>query len=120
MPDARNGDGAPLLTGPGGADTNPAGRIAIVLSHAVPVELNFLPAVLVGENLLAGGTDYDRCLAAVYKGPRRLARRTVSEAEGDAGEVVAVVRFDRVAVGAEIAFFRGMIDGDQHVEAVRV
>ena len=62
LADARNVDRAPLLAGPGRADAHPAGAVGVVLALAVPVELHFHAAVLVGEDLFAARADHDRRL----------------------------------------------------------
>ena len=46
----------PAQTGP---DADPARAVGVVLALAVPVELDLHPAVLVGEDLLAGRADHD-------------------------------------------------------------
>ena len=50
------------------ADADPAGAVGVILALAVPVELDFHAAVLVGEDLVARVTDDDRGLGTLDDG----------------------------------------------------
>src|SRR5713226_939011 len=48
LADAGNVDGAPVFAGPGLGDADPAGTVFVLLTEAVPVELDFHAAVFIG------------------------------------------------------------------------
>ena len=75
--DPRQGEHAVALAGPGLRDAHPARAVLVLLAEPVPVELDLDPAVLVGLDLVAAGTDDDRRLRAGDHRPRRDARRAV-------------------------------------------
>ncbi len=52
-------------------DADPAGAVLVLLAEPVPVELHLHPPVLVGVDLLAGGTDDDRRLRSLHERLRR-------------------------------------------------
>src|SRR5262249_28155887 len=88
--DARDVNGSPPLTRPGRPDADPAGAVRVVSPLAVPVELDLHPAVLVGEDLLAGWPDHDGGLGPLAHGLRGGPGGTVRRSGGDAFESVAV------------------------------
>ncbi len=57
LADARDGDHAPVLARPGLRHPHPAGAVLVLLAVAVPVELDFHPAVLVGVDFVARRAD---------------------------------------------------------------
>src|SRR5215471_9982331 len=65
----RNEDHSPSLAGETLRHPDPARAVLIRLAIAVPMELDLHPPVLVGPDLLAGGTDYDRRLRPLHDGP---------------------------------------------------
>ncbi len=64
--DARDVDHAPLLSRQRRSHAHPAGTVRVILSLAVPVKLNFNPAVFIGENLLARRAHDDRRLSSLH------------------------------------------------------
>ena len=91
LTDTRPERRAPALAGPVLADPYPAGAVGVVLAVAVPMELNFDPSVLVGEDFLAGGSDHHGRLGALHNRPERAARRSVGQSGRNAGETVRVL-----------------------------
>src|SRR5271166_2821232 len=79
LADPRPEGRTPALAGPGLADPHPTGAVGIVLAVAVPMELNFDPSVLVGEDFLAGGSDHPGRLGALHNRTERAARRSVGQ-----------------------------------------
>src|SRR5262249_37822521 len=75
LADAGNRHDAPVLAGPVLRDADPARAVLVPLALAVPVELHLHAAVLVDEDLLAGGSDHLGGLHAVHARPGRRARR---------------------------------------------
>ncbi len=65
---ARDMDGAPLRAGPQLRDPHPAGTLLIVPARAIPVELHFYAAHLIGVDLIAGLADHHGGLRAVHDG----------------------------------------------------
>src|SRR5207247_1826581 len=92
LSDARDRDTAVAGAGPGLADANPAARMLVALTLAIPVELDLYAAVLVGVNLFALRADDRRGLAAAHVGPGRHARCAERHGRRDALEVAAVDR----------------------------
>ena len=85
------------------------------------MELNFDAAVLIGEDLLAGGSHDDRGLRALNGGVRRDARRPERRGVGDAVEIIGVVGFGLGAAALEIAGLAGGVaDGSQQPGLVHV
>ena len=68
---------APLLPGPALRYPNPAGTVRVGFAIAIPVKLTFHPAVLIGINLLALGTDDNSGLRSLHDWLGRDARRPV-------------------------------------------
>ena len=65
--------------GPALRHPHEAGAVLVLLAQPVPVELDFDPRILVGENLLARRPD-DRCrLRPAHDGSRRDPRRTIGQ-----------------------------------------
>src|SRR6185312_2153177 len=89
--DARNPHRAPAAMRPELADADPARAVLILLAEAVPVELHFDAAVLVGMDLLAGGADHQGGLRPLHHRLRRHAGRTELLAAGDAGEAAVEI-----------------------------
>src|SRR5690242_14949037 len=57
-------DETPLLAGGRGGDAQPARRLVVALSVAIPEELNFYPAILVGVDLVPRRASDDGGLRA--------------------------------------------------------
>src|SRR5262245_47255775 len=58
LANTRQGNPTPVGAGPRAGDADPATRVLILLAIAVPMELHLHPAVLVGPDLLTGGSDH--------------------------------------------------------------
>src|SRR6266851_1579926 len=90
LPDARDGDRAPVFAGPGLGNAHPARAVLVLLTQPVPEKLHLHAAVLIRVNLLARGTYYDGSLRALHYGLWSEALRTKRYGEGDAREMVGV------------------------------
>src|SRR5690606_22620322 len=62
--DPRDGDAAIAITGPAGADAQPAAGLVVGRTDAIPVELDLHPAVLVAVDFLAAWAGDHGGLAA--------------------------------------------------------
>src|SRR5690348_6423385 len=90
LADARNIDGAPIFTGPRLRHANPAGTVFVVLADAIPKELHFDAAVLVGIDFLAVRADDNGGLWALDKGLGGNALRSKRHVDGNTLELVGV------------------------------
>ena len=116
-PHPRQQLGAPLASGPGLGDTNPARAFLVILAAAVPVELYLHPAVFVGVDFLSRRPHHHGGLGAVDHRPRRHPRRAEGSGGGHAGETVAVVGLP--APAAEVGGGGGVVlEGDDGVGLV--
>jgi len=61
------GEHAPALAGPGLGDAHPAGVAAVALAVAVPVEVDFDPAMMIAQISSAAG-HHGGCLRAAIRG----------------------------------------------------
>src|SRR4029450_13521731 len=81
---------APVLAGPVLRDADPAGAVLVLFSLAVPEELDFHPAVLVGVDFFALGADDHGSLRAVDARAGGAALGAEDDRVRDAGERVVV------------------------------
>src|SRR5580765_8170192 len=96
-------------------DADPAGAVFVLFSFAVPVELHFHAAVLVGVNLFAGGPDDDGGLAALDEGLRRDALRPERYRGRDAFEAVSITQFFTGSTGLIASLRRNVPDRSQQI-----
>lgn len=119
LADARDLDHTPVLAGPGRGNADPAGTAEVVFPFAVPVELDFDAAVLVGPDFLARWADDDGGLGAVDRRFLGQLLRAVREIERDAGELVRV-RERSGAFRAIVVQPRDVLDGGEDIRTVGV
>src|SRR5262249_34306833 len=94
---AWNRDEAPVLARTRLSNANPTGTVFVALPGAIPKELHFNPAILVGPNLFSGLTDDDGGLGAL---DHRLAgppRRPECPPIGNSLEGVVILARTRLA-----------------------
>src|SRR5262245_11063378 len=120
LADPRDVDHAPLLACPHGPDADPAGAVGVVLALAVPVGLDFDPAVLVAEDLLPTGANDDGRLRPQDRRPWGHALRAEWDRGRDAFETVLVgerISLAAAVVGRELT---SMLDAVEDVVPIGV
>src|SRR5215467_8633218 len=123
LSDSRNEHGSPSFSRPVLGDADPARAFVVVLTFAVPVELDLYPSILVDVDLLAGGADYYRGLGSMdhrYRGGARCAewqRMRHALELIDVGEVRSAASIRAPVIGSGIA---GVIYRHQSVRLVEV
>ena len=110
---------APLLAGPGRRHADPARAVGVVLALPVPVELDLHPAVLVGEDLLAGIADDDGRLRPLDAGLGVVRAGRNGSAAGMHSNVFLYDRRRLVAGGIGIAHGGEVLDSGQDVRRCR-
>ena len=123
LSDARQEHRPPPLAGPVLRDANPARALLVVLSFAIPVELDAHAAVLVGVDLLAARPDDDGGLRAGDDRLRRAPGGAVGHGVRNAAESIAVrFRGQIVArVGSVGAADRGLMAHlGEHIGGVEI
>src|SRR6266540_1932196 len=90
LPDTRVMNGAPTLAGPVRRDSNPTGAVDVVFTFAIPVELDFYPAVLIRENLFSPRADHDRRLRTLDQRAGSHARRAKRQLYWNTDEAVLI------------------------------
>src|ERR1039457_1784660 len=71
LANSRDVDRTPLLARPKRGDAHPTGAVDVVLARSVPMELDLHAAILVVQNLLAGGAHHSRRLYPAHARHRR-------------------------------------------------
>ena len=115
VPDARDMDRTPVLSGPRGSHAQPARAVRIRLAPAIPRELHFHAAIFVRENFLPRRPDDHGGLRAHHARLRRRALRAERQRVGDAGEAVGIDKFAVIPAAIGIAAMRGVMHGGEDV-----
>src|SRR4030042_1205047 len=91
LADPRCKDGAILSAGKEARYTYPAGRFIILLPFTVPVKLHLDPAVFVGVNLLAFGSNYHCGLDSLNNGPGGFSLRSEIHRRRNSQKVIGIM-----------------------------
>ncbi len=118
LADPRDLHRTPALPGPGLGHANPAGAVLVRLVVAIPVEVHLDPAVLVGPDLLALGSDHHRGLRTPHHRYRSLRQETERLAGVDAVQLALELRAGAAAAGFVEFLDHPVFGADHQVLAV--
>ena len=90
LADARDVYRAPLRARPERGNPHPAGAVDVVLTLAVPMELDLHPSVLIDIDFLSGWAHHHGRLHPAHARRWRHARRPVRQRRRNAGEMVGI------------------------------